>query len=146
MLEFKGRVLMSGHGSGTAVVTRKSVMPTKAFSNSAENRSNKLIFADKQNKDVFKKNLTDKVFVLPSFKASDVNSMVLLSVFKKGIAPKCFLFTEKLDEATISAFIIAKTFLGSPIAVIDSLGKTFLDTVENGDEIVFGDEFVTLNI
>lgn len=146
MLEFKGRVLISGKGIGTAVITRKSVMPTKAFSLSAENKSNKLIFNDKQNKDVYKKNLTGKVFVLPSFKPSDVNAMVLLSVCKKDISPICFLFSEQLDEATISAFIICKTFLSSNIAVIDSLGKEFLQDTENGDEISFSDEYVTLNI
>lgn len=145
MLEFKGRVLISGQGFGQVLVTRKVVMPIKAFSSSAENKSLKLIFSDKANKDIYKKNLTGKVFVLPNFKASDINSMVLLSVCKKQIQPKCFLFSEKLDESTVSAFVLCKSFLNSEIVVIDSLGKEFLQTVENGDQVTFSDEFVVIN-
>lgn len=144
MLEFKGRALIAGQGFGTAVVTKKTVMPTKAFSASAENNSKKLLFKDIQNKDVYKKNLTDKVFVLPSFKSSDINAMVLLSVCKKGIGPKCFLFSETLDETAVAAFLLCKTFLSSSVVVIDSLGKDFLSMVENGDEVTFTDEFVVL--
>lgn len=146
MLEFKGRVLISGQGFAPAVVTKKVVMPIKAFSKAAENKSSKLLFADKTNKDVYKKNITGKVFVLPTFKASDINSMVLLSICKKGIQPKCFLFSEKLDEATVSAFVLCKAFLCSDIVVIDSLGKDFLQTVENNDQITFSDEYVSINI
>lgn len=146
MLEFKGRILIAGEGYGTAVVTKKSVMQSRAFNLSAENKSKKLLFQDPKNKDIYRKNLTDKVFVLPSFKASDVNSMVLLSICKKQIAPKCFLFSEKLDPATVSAFVLCKTFLGSNIVVMDSLGEEFLQTVENGDNLSYAEDFVVLNI
>lgn len=146
MLEFKGRVLIWGEGFGKAIVTRHDVMPTKAFSFSAENKSKKLICKDKANRDIYKKNLTGKVFVLPSFSSFGTNSMVLLSICKKKIAPKCFLFCEKLDESTVSAFILCKTFLDADFVVIDSLGKEFLQLVENGDEISFVDGLVVLKL
>lgn len=128
------------------MITRKEVDTIKAFSKSAENKSKKLIFSDSSNKDVYKKNLTGKIFVLPSFKFSDVNSMVLLSVCRKKLCPKCFLFSEKLDDATISAFIACKTFLGSDMVVIDSLGQEFLQTIEKDDELTYSDEYVAINI
>jgi predicted aconitase with swiveling domain len=144
MVEFKGRVLISGEGFGTAVVTKKVVVPNRAFSISAENKSKKLIFKDKEHQAIYKKNITGKIFVAPTFKADDIHSMVLLSICKKGIAPKCFLFSQTLDETAVSAFVLCKTFLDAQITVIDSLGKDFLNTVENGDEITYTDQFVVL--
>jgi predicted aconitase with swiveling domain len=146
VIEFKGRVLISGQGFGEAVVARKTVSQIKAFGKRAENTSKKLLFADRHFKDIYKKNLTGKVFVLPSFKASDINSMVLLSMAKKKIEPKCFLFSQKLDAATVAAFTLAKTYLNSEVVVIDSLGDEFLQTVETGDQISFADEYVVLNL
>jgi predicted aconitase with swiveling domain len=146
MIEFRGRVLLSGNGQGQAYVTKKVVSQLAAFEKSSENKGKKLLFADKSHADIYKKNLSGKIFVLPSFKASDINSMVILSAAKKKILPKCFLFLESLDPATVAAFSLAKAFLGSDIAVIDNLGEDFLRTVENADMISYNDSVVEINL
>lgn len=145
MIEFKGRVLLSGVGQASAVVTKKEVWQIKAFGKSSENKRKKLLFSDKSHPKIYKKNITDKALVLPSFKQSDINSMVLLSVAKKNILPKCFLFAGELDSATVAAFALAKVFMESEVTVIDSLGEEFLNTVENQDLISFNDDTVTIN-
>lgn len=146
MIEFKGRVLISDNGEGVAVVTKKQVMFIDAFEESAENKSKKLIFNDKSHLDIYKKNLTGKVFVLPSFKKSDIDGAVLLSLAKKGNLPKCFLIAEKLDEVAVSAFSVLKVFLKNSVAVVDTLGKDFLASIENGDTISYKDDLVTINL
>lgn len=146
MIEFKGRVLLSENGIGEAVIAKKEVCFIKTFFKSAENNSKKLVFNDKSHTDIYKKNIVGKVFVLPSFKKSDIDATVLLSLAKKGNLPKCFLIAEKLDESTVSTFCLMKAFLKTPLAVIDNLGKDFLLTVENKDMISYNGGIVTINL
>ncbi len=146
MIEFRGRVLLSENGHAEAVVTKKQVSFIKAFGKSAENNSKKLTINDKLHSEIYKKNIAGKVFVLPYFKKSDIDATVLLSLAKKGNLPKCFLISEKLDEVAVSAFSVLKTFSNTPVAVIDSLGKDFLLSVENGDTISFSDDVVIINL
>lgn len=146
MIEFRGRVLISESGEGEAVVSKKQISFLKAFEKSAQNTSKKLLMHDKNGEEIYKKNISGKVFVLPSFKKSDIHAFVLLSIAMRDNLPKCFLIAEKLDEVAVSAFSTIKAYLNKSISVIDSLGKDFLQAVENGDTISFNDNVVVINI
>ena len=135
MKEFKGRVLNGGYYKGEAVVSHQGVNTLATFQSSAIANSDKVIVADQNNPDIYKKNITGKALCLPQTIGSTTGGMVIQGICSMGINPACFLFSEHIDSLAGAGVILSVVWENSPLIAIDQLGQEFLDTVKTGDII-----------
>lgn len=135
MKEFKGRVLNGGYYKGEAVVSHQGVNTLASFQSSAIMHSSKLVIADQNNPDIYRKNITGMALCLPQTIGSTTGGMVLQVICSMGINPACMLFSEHIDSLAGAGVILSVVWENSKLIAIDQLGKEFLDTVKTGDTI-----------
>ncbi len=132
---FKGRVIAGGNYKGEAVVSHQGVNTLATFQKSALKNAKQVIASDQNNPDLFGKNITGLALCLPMTIGSTTGGLVIQTVCSMGIAPKCFLFSERIDSLAASGIVLAKVWENSDVICIDELGKEFLETVKSGDQI-----------
>lgn len=135
MKEFKGRVLNGGYFKGEAVVSHQGVNTLASFQSSAIMHSSKLVIADQNNPDIYKRNITGKALCLPQTIGSTTGGMVLQVICSMGINPACMLFSEHIDSLAGAGVILSVVWENSKLIAIDQLGGEFLSTVKTGDTI-----------
>lgn len=135
MKEFKGRVISEGTYEGEAIVSHQGVNTLATFQKSALKNASTVIASDQNNKDIFGKELTNKILCLPVTIGSTTGGMVIQTICSMNIAPKAFLFSEHIDPLAASGIILSKVWEDSPVIAIDNLGKEFLNTVKTGDTL-----------
>ena len=132
---FKGRVIAPGHYKGEAIVSRGGVNTLATFQKSALKNAPQVIASDQNNPDIFGKNITGLALCLPMTIGSTTGGLVIQTVCSMGIAPACFLFSERIDSLAASGIVLAMVWENSNVICIDELGKEFLETVKSGDQI-----------
>lgn len=132
---FKGRPVLPGDIIGEAVVTHEGLNILATFQKSALKKSNKAICADQNNKDLYNKDLTDKIICLPKTIGSTTGGMVLETIAKLGIGPKAMLFSEHIDSLAAAGVILTDVWIGKRIVTVDQLGDEFLNYVKDGYNI-----------
>lgn len=135
MKSFKGRVIAKGTFKGEAVVTRQGFNTLASFQKSALMNKKEVIVSDQNNKDLYGKNITNKILCLPITIGSTTGGLVIQTVCSMGINPRAFLFSEEIDSLAASGIVLAKVWQNSDIICIDKLGKEFLETVNSGDNL-----------
>src|SRR5690554_2538607 len=95
---FKGRVVLSGETTGEAVVSRCGLNLLATYQKSALKKSKRVICADQNNPDLYKKDLTDKIICLPQTIGSTTGGMVLETAVQIGLGPRAMLFSEHIDS------------------------------------------------
>lgn len=132
---FKGRVVLAGNVKGESVVTRQGLNTLATFQKSALKKAKRVICADQNNKDLYNKDLTDKVICLPKTIGSTTGGMVLETIAKIGIGPKAMLFSEHIDSLAAAGMILADVWVDRLIVTVDQLGSEFLEYVQDGMSI-----------
>jgi len=132
---FKGRPILSGNIEGEAVVTHEGLNILATFQKSALKKAKKVISSDQNNKELYNKELTDKIICLPKTIGSTTGGMVLESIAKLGIGPKAMLFSEHIDSLAAAGVILADVWINERIVTIDQLGEEFLQYVKDGQTI-----------
>lgn len=135
MKQFKGRVLAGGTYKGPALVSHQGVNTLATFQSSVLAGKKKVICSDQNNPDIYNQNLTGVALCLPQTIGSTTGGMVLQVVCSMKINPSCLLFSESIDSLAAAGVTLAKVWEKSDIIVIDRLGKEFLDTVKQHEEI-----------
>ena len=144
MNEFKGRVLIPGSYSGKVFVSHQNVNYLASFKGALTIRDIAhfslggligLYSFDKENKDIYRCNITSAALALPKSVGSTLGSSVLQSAISLGIGPKCMLFAEKIDPISSGAIIVSSVWENKDVVVIDCLGIEFLNSLNNGDII-----------
>ncbi|HBG16479.1 MAG TPA: hypothetical protein DDW93_06825 [Firmicutes bacterium] len=128
---FKGRVVLAGNTIGEAVVSRQGLNLLASYQKSALKKAKRVICADQNNPDLYKKDLTDKIICLPQTIGSTTGGMVLETVVQMGIGPKAMLFSEHIDSLAAAGIILSEVWLKSRIITVDQLGADFLDNVQD---------------
>ena len=92
--------------------------------------------ADSGNRELYGKNLTDKIICLPQTVGSTSAGAVWQRIARLGVAPKAMLFSQQIDSLAAGGLIVADLWAGERIVVVDHLGDEFLASVRDGDRIV----------
>ncbi len=137
---YKGRVILGGAISGECVVSREGMNTLASFQKSALKKSKRVICADQNNRDLYNKDLTDKIICLPKTIGSTTGGMVLQTIAQMGIGPKAMLFSERIDSLAAAGIILADVWCARRIVAIDQLGSEFLSRVSDGQTIEIGED------
>ena len=87
--------------------------------------------------------MAGKALCLPQTIGSTTGGLVLYCACSIGRQPACMLFSEPIDSLAGAGVILADVWLeGVKMPVIDSLGKEFLDYVQDGMTITIKDDGV----
>lgn len=132
---FKGRVILGGETAGEAVVSRCGVNLLATYQKSALKRAKRVICADQNNPDLYKKDLTDKIICLPQTIGSTTGGMVLETAVQMGLGPRAMLFSGYIDSLAAAGIILSDVWLKKRIITIDQLGEDFLRSVQDGQTI-----------
>jgi len=92
--------------------------------------------ADSGNRELYGRNLTDKIICLPQTTGSTSAGAVWQRITRLGVAPKAMLFSQQIDSLAAGGLIVADLWAGERIVVVDQLGDEFLASVRDGDRIV----------
>ncbi|GAF68828.1 unnamed protein product, partial [marine sediment metagenome] len=101
--------------------------------------------ADSGNRELYGKNLTDKIVCLPKTTGSTSAGAVWQRVARMGVAPKAMLFSQQIDSLAAGGLIVADVWAASSdpkerIVTVDQLGDEFLESVQDGDQIVIRED------
>lgn len=132
---FQGRPVLPGQVEGEAVVTHQGLNVLAAYQKSILKKAKRVICSDQNNKDLYHKDLTDKIICLPQTIGSTTGGMVLETAAKMGIGPKAMLFSEHIDSLAAAGIILSEVWLGKRIVAVDQLGQEFLAYVKDGQTI-----------
>jgi predicted aconitase with swiveling domain len=137
---FKGRPVLPGNLEGEALVTRVGFNAYASFSTSIHIQVETAQCADSSNRELYGKNLTDKIICLPKTIGSTSAGAVWQRVAQMGIAPKAILFSQEIDSLAAAGLVVADVWVGKRICAVDQLGDEFLESVEDGDWIVIRED------
>jgi len=132
---FKGRVVFALKTKGAALVTHQGFNTLASFYESLVKKSKRAVCSDQDNPDLYKKNLTNKIICLPRSIGSTSAGATWEAVAERKIAPKALLFSEQIDSLAAGGIILAALWIGLPIVAVDQLGREFLASVRDGQEI-----------
>ncbi len=137
---FKGRAVIPGNLEAEALVTHIGFNAYASFSTSMYTHAKTAKCSDSGNKELYGKNLTDKIICLPKTIGSTSSGAVWQRVAQIGIAPKAMLFSQKIDSLAAGGLVVADVWGGKRIYVVDQLGDEFLKSVKDGDRIVIRED------
>lgn len=132
---FQGRVVLGGDIEGESVVSHEGLNLLASYQKSALKKAKNVICSDQNNKDLYNKNLTNKIICLPKTIGSTTGGMVLETAVKMNIGPKAMLFSEHIDSLAAAGIILSDVWVGKRIVTIDQLGEEFLEYVKDGMRI-----------
>jgi predicted aconitase with swiveling domain len=137
---FKGRAILPGNLEGVALVTHVGFNAYASFYTSIHAQVQTAQCADTGNRELYEKNLTDKIICLPKTTGSTSAGAVWQRVAQMGIAPKAMLFSQSIDSLAAGGLIVADVWAGTRIVTVDQLGDEFLDSVKEGDRVVIRED------
>ena len=120
----KGRPIVSGHGRGLALVSKKPI----SFLGGVDPNSGLIT---ERNHDLKGESVKERIFCFPSGHGSTVGSYVLYSLAKRGLNPKAIL-NQTADPVVV---------VGAIIAEIPMIDQVDIQLIETGDDVeVDGDK------
>lgn len=133
---FKGRPILVGDVQGEAAVSTVGFNTCAIYMDVMTKNADSGICMDHGNKDLYQKDLTNKIVCLPSTIGSTSAACLYVSIAEKGVAPKAMLFANHIDTLAATGLIMADSWLDKRTVTIDQLGEEFLETVNTGDKVV----------
>ena len=137
MKEFKGRVVTPGTVTAKAVVTQNGFNTLASMQMALQFGDKQTKCGDQNNAELYGKPLFGKALCLPQTIGSTTGGLVLYCACAMNRQPACMLFANHIDSLAAAGAILADVWLkgGACMAVVDSLGDEFLETVKTGDSI-----------
>lgn len=129
--EFKGRNVVAGSVTASALVSKNGMNTLATFQKSILAKKKSVVGSDQNNEDLYKKEITGKALCLPRTIGSTTGGMVLQSAAALGLAPKAMLFSENIDSIGAAGVILADVWTPYKIVTVDGLGQEFLDYVKD---------------
>ena len=133
--KFQGRAILPGEVEGRALVTRTGFNAYACFYNSLQDGVVYANCADSGNQDLFGKRLDGAIICLPDTIGSTSAGAVWQRVARLRVAPLAMLFSLPIDSMAAGGLIVADIWAEKRIITIDQLGKEFLNTVVEGDQV-----------
>ena len=133
---FYGRPLYPDNVSGKALVTRSGFNSLASFVDAMVNNSISATCSDHDSLNLYGKALTGSILCIPKTVGSTSAGATWEYVARHKMAPAAVLFSEKIDSLAAAGMALAKAWALQPICVVDNLGIDFLNTVEEGQQIM----------
>jgi hypothetical protein len=133
---FKGRAIIPADLEGEARVSQVGFNAYASFYTSIHSSVETASCADSGNRELYGKDLSDRILCLPKTTGSTSAGAVWQRLARLGVAPKAVLFSLKIDSLAAGGLIVADLWAGSRICTVDQLGDDFLEAVADGDRIV----------
>ncbi len=137
---FKGRVIIRGRVSGSAVVSLEGVNPLASWKDACLKKKRPALCSDQNNKELYNKQLDDKILCLPQFIGSTSGGLVLQTAMTLGLGPRGMLFSKHIDSLAASGIVLSDVWLNQQIIAIDKLGDEFLSYVKDEMPIEIKDD------
>ena len=131
----KGRPVVPGEVEGEAVVSRSGLNWLATYQKTIVSRSKRAVGADKNNPDVYGKDLTGKVLVIPHGIGSTTGGLVIAELACMKLEPKAILCAKQADTLTVSGVLLANNWFGARIVLVDQLGEEVLEAIATGDTV-----------
>jgi predicted aconitase with swiveling domain len=135
MKEFKGRVVIPGECSATALVSHGGFNTLASYQTSFLTGDKKATCSDQNNPDLYKKPMAGVALCLPQTIGSTTGGMILFTAADSGRQPACMLFSKPIDSIGAAGVLLADIWTDAKMPTIDSLGDEFLDYVKTGMNI-----------
>ncbi|MGE3594111.1 MAG: DUF126 domain-containing protein [Dehalococcoidia bacterium] len=126
---------MGGATTGVAAVSAYGFNPLASYCDAIVDRTANAISVDRQNPDLYGKDLAGCVLCVPSCIGSTTAGPVWEYVAANGIAPRALLLAKPVDSLTAGGLVLAQVWIGRPITLVDSLGESLLATIRSGSEV-----------
>lgn len=132
---FKGRVVVKGSVSASALVSKGGFNTLASYQHSLMFGDKKGKCSDQNNPDLYKKEMAGKALCLPQTIGSTTGGLVLYCASCMGRQPACLLFSKEIDSLAAAGAILSAVWTANPMPTIDNLGEEFLSYVQTGDKI-----------
>ncbi|WP_026652107.1 aconitase X swivel domain-containing protein [Butyrivibrio proteoclasticus] len=139
MKEFKGRVVIPGQCSATALVSHKGFNTLASYQTSFLTGDKKATCSDQNNEDLYKKPMAGVALCIPQTIGSTTGGMILFTAADYGRQPACMLFANPIDSIGAAGVLLADIWTDAKMPTIDSLGEEFLSYVKSGMTITIKD-------
>jgi len=132
---FKGRPIFPGNAEEAAEVSHVGFSPTASWLEIIFNDSKSGVIKDHDNKDLYGRDIKEKILCLPQSIGSSASAMFFMAASKIDVAPKAMLFANHIDSLSSCGLILSDIWVEKRVITIDMLGQEFLDTVKTGDKL-----------
>ncbi|MBN1221927.1 MAG: DUF126 domain-containing protein, partial [Candidatus Aminicenantes bacterium] len=95
---YNGRVILPGTAKGPALVTHQGFNTLASYYKTLSGNTQRAICSDQDNKDLYQKDLTDKILCLPKTIGSTSAGATWVQIAEMGLAPKALLFSGPIDS------------------------------------------------
>ena len=145
MKTFKGRPVVPGTATATALVSHGGFNTLASFQGALQFGDKQAKCGDQNNADIYEKPMVGTALCLPQTIGSTTGGMVLYCACAMKRQPACMLFTNHIDSLAAAGAILADVWLDDiTMAVIDNLGDEFLNYVKTGMQITIKENGVVV--
>ena len=132
---FKGRAVVPGNASATALVSRQGFNTLASFQKALMFKDMSAKCSDQNNPDLYEKPMHGAALCLPQTIGSTTGGMVLYCAAALGQQPACLLFSKPIDSLAAAGAILADVWTDVSMPVVDTLGDEFLAFVQTGAKV-----------
>ena len=132
---FKGRPVVPGSVSATALVSRGGFNTLASYQKSLMFGDEKATCSDQNNPDLYKQPMIGTALCLPQTIGSTTGGMVLFCASAMGRQPACMLFSKPIDSLAAAGAILTDVWTDASMPVVDNLGDEFLESVKTGNTV-----------
>lgn len=140
MREFKGRPVVPGNITATALVSHGGFNTLASFQKSLMFGDKQAKCSDQNNLDIYEKPMRNTALCLPQTIGSTTGGLVLYCAAAMGRQPACMLFSKPIDSLAAAGAILAEVWTDACMPVVDNLGDEFLDCVKSGMELTVSED------
>ncbi len=135
MKEFKGRVVVPGEVTATALVSHDGFNTLASYQTSFLTGDKKATCSDQNNPDLYKKPMAGAALCLPQTIGSTTGGMILYTASDYGRQPACMLFSKPIDSIGAAGVLLSDIWTDAKMPTVDCLGDDFLEYVKTGMKI-----------
>ena len=133
MKTFKGRPVVPGKATATALVSHGGFNTLASFQGALQFGDKQAKCGDQNNTDIYEKPMVGTALCLPQTIGSTTGGLVLYCAKVMERCPACMLFSEHIDSLAAAGAVLAEVWVdGVSMPVVDSLGDEFLNYVKDG--------------
>lgn len=134
MTILKGRPVLKGMASGTALVTRMPINITASFTKLANLTRGKRSQIQDRHHELFKKRIKGTVLVFPETIGSTYAGMVFLDLIFQKQAPSGII-VKKADSLLVSGAILSDVWFGKGIPIVEYEPDDLFDKIHDGSRV-----------
>ncbi len=127
----KGKPIVKGRASGTALITKIPMNFTASFTKPKNLMPFWRSLVQDNKHDLFNKNIKGSVFVYPATIGSTYTGMILLELMNQGAGPAAII-VQNVDPLMAAGPILADVWFGKGIPVIEYPSEDIFDIIKTG--------------